>query len=113
MTREELGQRISQERQRANLTQDYLAAAIGLERSAISRIEQGKQGIDSLQLARIADVFGRPVGVFFQPVKDDSLATLFSGPGVVDVEARQHIDWAQEFVRDFAFLRRLAKGGVL
>lgn len=108
-----MGQRISRERQRANLTQAYLAAAIGLERTAISRIEQGKQGIDSLQLMRIAEVIGRPVAVFFQSVDADPLAILLSVPGAADIEMRRHIEWVQGFVLDFAFLRRLAKGSVI
>jgi DNA-binding XRE family transcriptional regulator len=56
-TRMLLGQRIAEERKRAGLTQAQLAVAVGLERTAITRMEQGRQDVDTLQLAAIAVVF--------------------------------------------------------
>src|SRR5262245_4718584 len=108
MTREELGRRIAQERQRAGMTQEQLAAAIDLERTAVTRIEQGKQGVDTLQLAAIAEALGRPVAAFFEPADADPVAVLLRAPEAADAEVRRHVEWVDGFVRDYAFLRQLA-----
>ena len=47
LTREELGRRIACERERAGLTQGQLAERVGLDRSAINRIERGQVRITS------------------------------------------------------------------
>lgn len=108
MTREELGQRIAQERQRARMTQEQLAAAIDLERTAVTRIEQGKQGVDTLQLAAIAEALGRPIAAFFETADADPIAVLLRAPEGANAEVHRHVMWVEGFVRDYAFLRRLA-----
>lgn len=55
LTQEELAARIGQARERAGLSQAQLAERVGLTQSAISRIESRDRGIDSLELASIAD----------------------------------------------------------
>lgn len=46
------------------LTQLELATAIGVEHTAIARIEAGERMVDALELARLAKVLGRPIGWF-------------------------------------------------
>lgn len=55
LTQEQLAGRIAQARERARLSQAQLADRVSLTQSAISRIESGDRGIDSLELAAIAD----------------------------------------------------------
>lgn len=53
-----LGQRIASARVRAGLTQQELAAEIGMDRSALAKIERGDRRVTALELARIAEASG-------------------------------------------------------
>jgi Zn-dependent peptidase ImmA (M78 family)/DNA-binding XRE family transcriptional regulator len=53
-----LGERIAAARNRARLTQAELAAAVGLDRSALTKIEGGTRRVTALELAAIADAVG-------------------------------------------------------
>jgi Zn-dependent peptidase ImmA (M78 family)/DNA-binding XRE family transcriptional regulator len=55
LTQERLGARIGRARERAGLSQAELGTRVELTQSAISRIESGERGVDSLELAAIAD----------------------------------------------------------
>jgi Zn-dependent peptidase ImmA (M78 family)/DNA-binding XRE family transcriptional regulator len=55
LTQAELGRRIARARELSQMSQGQLAEAVGLGQSAISRIESGERGVDSLELARIAE----------------------------------------------------------
>lgn len=54
LTQAHLAARIARARERAGLSQSELAERVGLTQSAISRIETGARGVDSLELAAIA-----------------------------------------------------------
>lgn len=56
ITREELGRRIGALRQRRGWSQMQLADALDLAQSAVSRVESGERSVDSIELARIAEV---------------------------------------------------------
>lgn len=107
LTREDIGRRIAAERRQAGVTQEELARALGLERTAVTRIEQGKQGVDSLQLSMIADVLGRPPAAFFEPPPEESMAVLLRAPEARREDVRLQLEWLDAFVRDYEFLRRL------
>ena len=66
-TRTRIGKRIADIRKERGMTQEELAEKSGIQRTHITRIEQGKYsvGIDLLQ--RIADVFGMDVDFVEQP----------------------------------------------
>lgn len=49
-----MGRRVAEARTRAGLTQAQLAAAISLDRSALTKIENGTRRVSALELARIA-----------------------------------------------------------
>ena len=55
LSQQDLGRRIARARDRAGLSQTELGEAVSLSQSAISRIESGDRGVDSLELAAIAD----------------------------------------------------------
>jgi len=60
----EFGKRVAQARKAAGFTQSDLASSVGLERTAVTKIESGTRRIDSLELARISDVLRRSVSWF-------------------------------------------------
>jgi transcriptional regulator with XRE-family HTH domain len=108
LTREELGRRIAEARRCAGMTQEVLAREIGLDRTAVTRIEQGKQGVDSLQLSRIAAAVNRPPGTFFELGAEETEEALLRAAGVRSDDVRRQLEWLESFVRDYEFLRRLA-----
>ena len=63
---ETMGRRIAEARGRADLTQAKLAAAIGLDRSALAKIEVGSRRITALELARVAEALDVRIEWFVQ-----------------------------------------------
>lgn len=62
--RKALGSRLREAREYLGLSQDEVAKAVDLPRSAISLIESGQRRIDALELKRFAEVYRRPVTDF-------------------------------------------------
>ncbi|MDT0441946.1 helix-turn-helix domain-containing protein [Streptomyces johnsoniae] len=60
--RAELGERIAEARLAAGLSQGYLAAQVDLERTVVVRIEAGERRITALELFRLAEALGVPLG---------------------------------------------------
>ncbi|MGB8932002.1 MAG: XRE family transcriptional regulator [Anaeromyxobacteraceae bacterium] len=63
----DLGARLTEARKSARLSQAELAAAVDLERTAVTKIEAGERKLDSLELARVARVLRRPIDWFVTP----------------------------------------------
>ncbi|WOC13637.1 helix-turn-helix domain-containing protein [Gordonia sp. MP11Mi] len=67
-------------RQAAGMTQQQLAAAAGMSRSAIARLEAGKASIGSDFLWDIAIALGmRPSALFLAAEADDAASETFDG----------------------------------
>src|ERR1700677_3878607 len=65
VTQADLGRRIADARAEAGMTQADLAVGIGLERTALVRIESGERKGSATELVAIADALDRPVDWFF------------------------------------------------
>ena len=63
----ELGRRVAEARRIAGFSQAQLGLPLGLDRSAVSRIESGDRGVDSLELSQISARLARPVEWFLRP----------------------------------------------
>jgi Zn-dependent peptidase ImmA (M78 family)/transcriptional regulator with XRE-family HTH domain len=57
-TQAELGQRLASARLRAGLTQDQVADALGMPRTAVTHVENGHRQVSSLELVRFGKLFG-------------------------------------------------------
>lgn len=79
ITQQELGRRIRAAREACRMTQDAAAKHIGVSRPTFVQIEAGKRSVSSLELDKLAFLFGRDIREFvasdFQ--QEDSLAALF------------------------------------
>ncbi len=62
-----LGQRLSEARDLAGMTQESVARAVGLDRTAIVLLEKGERNLKVPELVRIAQVLGRPLSYFVEP----------------------------------------------
>jgi Zn-dependent peptidase ImmA (M78 family)/transcriptional regulator with XRE-family HTH domain len=58
MNEQQLGMRLRQARERAELTQEGAARALGLDPSAVAKIERGRRGLGALELKRLASLYG-------------------------------------------------------
>jgi Zn-dependent peptidase ImmA (M78 family)/transcriptional regulator with XRE-family HTH domain len=65
VTQADLGRRITDARTEAGMTQADLAARIGLERTALVRVESGERKVSATELVAIASALDRPVDWFF------------------------------------------------
>jgi Zn-dependent peptidase ImmA (M78 family)/DNA-binding XRE family transcriptional regulator len=61
---ESVGQRVADARGLANLTQAELGRELGLDRTAIAKIEAGGRGVSALELAKLARALHRPIDWF-------------------------------------------------
>lgn len=108
LTQTGLGERIARARRELHLSQERLAASIGLDRSALSRAESGARAVDSLELTRISEATGRPV-TWFLADEEQPLDVLLRAQGAESTDVRGELDWLADFVRDYRFLRSLPK----
>lgn len=79
ITQQELGGRLRSAREACRLTQEQVAEHLGVSRPTVAQIEAGNRSVSSLELSRLAHLFGREIGEFVAPSFDeaDSLAALF------------------------------------
>jgi len=90
ITQQELGTRIRAAREASRMTQDEVAKHLGVSRPTVVQIEAGNRSVSSLELDRLAYLFGRDIREFvaesFQA--EDTLAALFRAqPDVVEQPA--------------------------
>lgn len=60
--RVKLGERLKTAREYLGLSQEEVAKSIGINRSALSAIEQGQRGVDALELKALAKIYCMPIG---------------------------------------------------
>lgn len=60
----EIGERIAEVRESVGMSQGDLASRMGIDRTAVVRMEQGKRKVSALELFRIAEVLGAPATHF-------------------------------------------------
>ena len=90
ITQQDLGTRIRAAREASRMTQDDVAKRLGVSRPTVVQIEAGNRSVSSLELDKLAYLFGRDIREFvaesFQ--EEDTLAALFRAqPDVVELPA--------------------------
>lgn len=61
----ELGRRLRSARENRSLTQDEVAKALGMTRTAVVKIESGDRSVSTLELAGLAELYACPILRFF------------------------------------------------
>lgn len=62
--RQGLAARLREAREYLKLSQDEVARALDLPRSAVSLMETGQRKVDAIELKRLADIYQRPITFF-------------------------------------------------
>lgn len=99
-----LASRLKEARIAARFTQEQVAKALDLPRTAMVQSESGKRAVSTLELAKLAQVYGRPIASFFAEAsapEEDVLVALFRA---AQVEG-QDMPWQSEVSRYLGICR--------
>jgi Zn-dependent peptidase ImmA (M78 family)/DNA-binding XRE family transcriptional regulator len=111
ITEQDLALRLRQARESAGLTQDDVASKVGLSRSSVAQIELGHRSVSSLELERLARLYGRSIGEFLAEEFDPAatLAALFRAEAAAaeDDTLLLAANWAIALSRELASLEEL------
>ena len=107
---EQLGQRLRTAR--GQISQDAAASEIGVSRSAISLMESGQRQVTTIELSRLATLYGRRIEWFVNPNADlesaDPVQALFrQDPKLAASTAQAQVGRCVQLFRDAASLLRL------
>lgn len=105
-----LGQRIRRARQDLGLTQQQVAEALQIPRPAVSQLEAGKRSLRITELDRLARLFCREPGDFFdaeeQSVPNPVVAVFRAEPSLSNEDYREGLYTALRIGRELARLER-------
>lgn len=102
---EKLGARLRAARDYVGLSQDLVAQHLGVSRPAISAMERGTRKVSSVELKKLARLYGKPVAFFLgeetDPVleADEVSAALFRATRQLSDSDRQQVLQFAEFLR--------------
>jgi transcriptional regulator with XRE-family HTH domain len=103
--RHEIGRRLRAARDYLGLSQELVAQHLDVPRAAVSAMEHGQRKVSSVELRKLARLYGKPVGYFLgdeeDPVLDAdeiSSALFRAARQLSDTDRRQVLQFA-EFLR--------------
>lgn len=110
-TQENLAQRLRMARTNVGLSQDEVAAELGVARPTVSQIEAGKRSVSSIELARLAGLYRRSLASFFdedfeEALSEDPLTILFRANNLGPEDLRV-VEEFEEFCRSYRDLEAL------
>jgi transcriptional regulator with XRE-family HTH domain len=100
-----LGARLKEVREYLDLSQQVVAGRTGITRSAISDIERGQRKVDSLELRKLARLYGYPVSHFLGEEASTSETVTALTRAVDDLSAEDR----EEIIRFARYLRYNAR----
>lgn len=114
--RRELAERLARAREQADVSQVEVAKRLNLPRSAISKMENGEQRIESLVLAAMARLYGVSVSSLLADGDEAARVglpaeALLRCAGKVAPEDREVLDEFLEMCRNYAELKRAVGEG--
>ncbi len=102
---QQIGRRLRAARDYLGLSQELVAQSLEVPRAAVSAMEHGQRKVSSVELRKLARLYGRPVGYFLGDEEDPVLDTdevssaLFRATQQLsDTDRRQVLQFA-EFLR--------------
>lgn len=82
----ELGRRLKVAREACRMTQEQVGEVLGISRSSVTQVEAGNRSVSSIELGKLAFVFGREMQEFLSESFDeeDALSALFRADASVE-----------------------------
>ena len=74
----ELCERIKEYRNQLNLTQEYVANYLGINRATVTQMENGKRKVSAEELSKLCSLFGISADVLLYGEKVSKPATVFA-----------------------------------
>lgn len=112
LTQESLGQRLQDARKSVALTQQDAAAKLGFSRESLAQIEAGSRSVTSLEIVRLARLYGRSLGSILlegESAEEEPLTALFrmqetlaESPGL-----REKLVWFSNVFQEARTIERL------
>ena len=107
-----LGGRLREIREARKISQAAAADAIGVSRTAITKMEKGDRSVSTLELSKLASLYRRPVSAFFEegdPAGEDALVKLYLvAPGLErDTDVSKQVGRCLDLCREGTFLRKI------
>jgi transcriptional regulator with XRE-family HTH domain len=104
---EKIGLRVRAVRKEQGLSQVELARVLGVEETAISKIENGKRGLAAAELAQLCERFGmRSDDLLFGEEGAPSGALLRAGDGA---QARRVVERVDRAFADYRYVKALVE----
>jgi transcriptional regulator with XRE-family HTH domain len=102
-----VGAEIARLRQKADVDQRELAAQLGIDASAVSRIEHGQRGVSAEELYRIAEFFGvEPSAILMTEERD---LVLLRNAAASDQEVKKGLEILDAAIEDFFSAQALSR----
>jgi|ERR1700674_4355127 transcriptional regulator with XRE-family HTH domain len=99
----QIGDRLRKAREYLELKQEEAAEAVGLSRSALSLVENGRRKVDAVELARFAEVYRQSIealtGAAETPPLPESVQALARAATELSVEDRDELLRFAEFLQ--------------
>ena len=110
MEARELGRRLRSARAARGLSQQTVANALGVPRTAVTDMEAGSRAVSSLELTGLSELYLRPVADFLQEgardEDEDALMALYRAAPGLEREPDQAVRWVS-LCREYVTLKRL------
>ena len=108
ITQKELASRLRAAREATGFSQEEVAAELGLSRSSVAQMELGNRAVSSLELDRLARLYGRDLRDFFAEAfePEESLVAVFRAEAAAEEDdgVAEKVRWCIELARELANL---------
>lgn len=94
-----LGKRLKEIRQARGLSQEQISKLLGVNRSAVSQVENGKRAVTAHELSRLADALAISIDSLLDPEKEIDVVLETESPG--SKKRRMRINVPQKNLRKF------------
>lgn len=105
-----IGRRLQRARLAAGLSQANVASTLGIPRPAVSLIESGRRSVSSVELAKLARLYGKPASSFLFDPDDEPVLQYFRSATLLEEGDRAVVDEAVEWCRYYALLEQATFG---
>ncbi|OLP15947.1 hypothetical protein BST81_23780 [Leptolyngbya sp. 'hensonii'] len=105
LTHEAIGERLKEARKNVRLSQEEAAQAVGLDRTAIVKIEKGARTVTGVELLLLARLYRRDPAEFLveQPLQEDPITTLGR------IQGNAPLEWSKEVSHNIEILKEAVR----